>query len=167
MVVLGASLGLRWRKPWGGPLVIQWRSLLCRGQIVFTSSTVAFSYGIGPWHYQRLATCLPCLTPLDRDLLPRVQLAHRLVRAITPQLQIRRQQAWIQLGLSDPAATGWVWGLLRTLPPPLHSQIQLSFTQIGWRSRGQITLVGRRLGLAMGLAQMGLRSLAQNPCHRR
>lgn len=152
-LALSRGLRIRWRKPWGGPLVIWGRSPLCWGQLVIRTAQDPAWVRLG-WVGQPGSRHDPGLTLS----LPQVVSAYSgwRRRCRRMPLQIHAPQGSIQIGLSDPAQTGWIWGLLYCLPQgPL--QIQLRFDQIGWRSRGQLRLHWRGvlwpLWLAWGISR--------------
>jgi len=148
-LALSRRLWIRWRKPWGGPLVIQGRSLLWRGRIAVGAVGGEVLLQMG-WTWGRRSLIGGFSHSLSLAEVVSV-CAWWQRRAPGIPFQIHSPQGSLQIGLSDPAQTGWLWGLVWCLPQgPL--QIQLRFDQIGWRSRGQMQLQWRGYGWPLGLS---------------
>ncbi|NJL97494.1 MAG: hypothetical protein HC924_00995 [Synechococcaceae cyanobacterium SM2_3_2] len=128
-----ADLHLKWRKPWGGSLVV-WLQL---GWLLAVIQVRARRYqwkwfcwqGSQAWHG-------------DPSVVINVGMIKRLIMAKPrnyPFVQLFRKataEGWLEIGLRDPALTGQWIGYLGGLPPPLASRIRLRFDQFGWRSGG-------------------------------
>ncbi len=146
---LAPGLRIRWRKPWGGPLVIHWRTCQGQGKIALLdpSHQVIWTQGRRPIHSG--------LTPMPLPLLEILDLSRgRGLNRLRTYVQIQRAQASLQIGLPDPARTAWLWGLCASLPPQWPLQLQVSFTENGWRSRGELDLRWQRWAVAWALIEI-------------
>lgn len=130
-------------------MVIHWRTRWEQGKVALLDPPhqVIWAQGGGPLHSG--------LTPVTLPLLEILTLSEvRQWQRLWARVQIQQAQASFQIGLSDPAQTGRLWGLLASLPPQWPLQIQLSFTQNGWRSCGKLDLRWQRWGIALVLTQI-------------
>lgn len=138
-VALGipCQLSCRWRKPWGGSLVV-WLEVRWLG----------WRYRLGRRGSRRQ------VTPKRVEGWIRLLQRPRVRRQILGILRRTRVQGWMEVGLWDPAQMGQWMGVLGALPPGLSSRICWRFDQQGWRSGGKAQVgipVYRLLGILWGI----------------
>jgi hypothetical protein len=130
------DLYLKWRKPWGGSLVV-WLQIRWLKAVIHVQARRyrwQWFYWQGSQTWNRDPSVL-----INQNLFPAIK--HLIAAQPTDQSfgQLYRQvtvEGWLELGLRDPALTGQWIGYLGGLPLPLASRIQLRFDRVGWRSRG-------------------------------